>query len=125
MRLLKFAIFILLSMCFAPASAKACESESLASSLDDARLALMRAAGATDLSSARLQAGRARRSLGDASDSMEDCDCSNAASDIEAARRYLSDAEARPDLTGFLDLTNSAIRRFNSAVSTIDADDCS
>lgn len=101
------------------------EDQSLASLRPSKMRALKRAAGASDPSAAKLESGQARRSLSDASDTSDDCDCSNAAADLEVARRYLLDAEARRDLTGFSDPANSAIRRFNSAVNTIEADDYS
>ena len=93
MKIINYSPILILFFLTLPASAKSCDR--LSYTVDEARSKLRRAAGETELESAKDAARRAKNALEDAAYAARDCECNSAYSDLTMQLQKQEELEMR------------------------------
>jgi hypothetical protein len=117
MKIIIFVLIFILSFLSLPASARSCDS--LSYTVDEVRSKLRRAAGETELESAKDAARRAKNALEDAAYAAMECECSWAYSEFDDAATKARRARDADSGDEFVDQLNRSIRSFNSALDAL------
>ena len=91
----------------------------LATTVDDARIELQRAANETDFEAAKYHTRRAKRALDDAAMCAMDCQCDMAYLEFDTAASHARRASNADLVEEFVDYFSRTIRAFNSAIDAL------
>lgn len=117
MRVAIFVVLFAVSLVTQPVDARSCDRVS--NDVDEARSKLRRAAGETDLESAKDNARRAKNALEDAASAASECGCSAAYSELDDAASKARRARDAYDSDEFVYQINRSIRSFNAALDAL------